>query len=156
MEDVFTLVVGEDAGDDAIPAPVLDRLEVDAEVAGEFGDGQQTLVQESLAVAAQLVGVTQVNDHPAGEGLAHAAGQAPFVKDGRTLGVGVLVEEFVECGDDGGVGLPQFPGGLLNLLVGAIFLAQMSKDRASYHQSKFDRAARTVLVRWPAVAGVGN
>ncbi|QDN74689.1 RDD family protein [Streptomyces sp. S1A1-7] len=45
---------------------------------------------------------------------------------------------------------------VLNLLVGAIFLAQMSKDRASYHQSKFDRVARTVLVRWPAVAGVGN
>jgi uncharacterized RDD family membrane protein YckC len=45
---------------------------------------------------------------------------------------------------------------VLNLLVGAIFLAQMSKDRASYHQSKLDRAARTVLVRWPAVVGVGN
>lgn len=45
---------------------------------------------------------------------------------------------------------------VLNLLVGAIFLAQMSKDRASYHQSKLDRAARTVLVRWPAVAGVGD
>ncbi|MGW1365271.1 hypothetical protein ACWCQP_49045 [Streptomyces chartreusis] len=52
VEDVFALVVGEDAGDDAVPSPVLDRLKVDAEVAGEFGDGQQTLVQESLAVAA--------------------------------------------------------------------------------------------------------
>ncbi|MEH0424439.1 RDD family protein [Streptomyces sp. B21-083] len=41
-----------------------------------------------------------------------------------------------------------FPG--LNLLVGAILLAQMLKDRGTYHQSKYDRAARTVVVRWPA------
>lgn len=39
---------------------------------------------------------------------------------------------------------------VLNILVGAILLAQMSKDRASYHVSQFDRAARTVVVRWPA------
>lgn len=40
---------------------------------------------------------------------------------------------------------------VLNLLVGAILLAQMAKDRGTYHQSKFDRAARTVVVRWPAL-----
>ncbi|WP_105975746.1 RDD family protein [Streptomyces geranii] len=34
----------------------------------------------------------------------------------------------------------------LNLLVGAILLAQMAKDRGTYHQSKYDRAARTVVV----------
>jgi uncharacterized RDD family membrane protein YckC len=38
----------------------------------------------------------------------------------------------------------------LNLFVGAILLAQMAKDRGTYHQSKYDRAARTVVVRWPA------
>ncbi len=43
---------------------------------------------------------------------------------------------------------------VLNILVGAILLAQMSKDQAPYHVSKFDRAARTVVVRWPAIAGV--
>ncbi|AVV42771.1 RDD family protein [Streptomyces sp. ID05-04B] len=40
---------------------------------------------------------------------------------------------------------------VLNVLVGAILLAQMAKGRGTYHQSKFDRAARTVLVRWPGV-----
>lgn len=40
---------------------------------------------------------------------------------------------------------------VLNLLVGAILLAKMAKDRGTYHQSKYDRAARTVVVRWPAV-----
>ncbi|SER01165.1 Uncharacterized membrane protein YckC, RDD family [Streptomyces sp. yr375] len=44
---------------------------------------------------------------------------------------------------------------VLNLLVGAILLAYMVKDRGAYHQSKSDRAARTVVVRWPAYAG-GN
>jgi uncharacterized RDD family membrane protein YckC len=43
---------------------------------------------------------------------------------------------------------------VLNILVGAILLAQMSKDRGPYHVSQFDRAARTVVVRWPANAGV--
>ena len=42
---------------------------------------------------------------------------------------------------------------VLNLLAGAILLVQMARDRGSYHQSKFDRAARTVVVRWLAVAG---
>ncbi|MEU6404636.1 RDD family protein [Streptomyces sp. NPDC046985] len=41
---------------------------------------------------------------------------------------------------------------VLNLLVAAIGLAQMSKNWGSYHQSKYDRAARTVVVRWPARA----
>ncbi|WP_329416823.1 RDD family protein [Streptomyces sp. NBC_00704] len=36
---------------------------------------------------------------------------------------------------------------VLNLLVGAILLIQMAKDRGTYHQSKYDRAARTVVVR---------
>ncbi|WP_405680192.1 transposase [Streptomyces sp. NBC_01238] len=36
--DVLAFVVGQDAGDDAVPSPVLDGLEVDSEVAGEFGD----------------------------------------------------------------------------------------------------------------------
>ncbi|SHI18648.1 RDD family protein [Streptomyces sp. 3214.6] len=44
---------------------------------------------------------------------------------------------------------------VLNVLVGAILLAYMAKDRGAYHQSKSDRAARTVVVRWPAYAG-GN
>ncbi|MFD8423543.1 RDD family protein [Streptomyces sp. NPDC059466] len=39
---------------------------------------------------------------------------------------------------------------VLNLLVAAILLVQMFKDKAAYHQSKYDRAARTVVVRWPA------
>jgi uncharacterized RDD family membrane protein YckC len=38
---------------------------------------------------------------------------------------------------------------VLNLLIGAILLFQMFKDRP-YHQSKYDRAARTVVVRWPS------
>ncbi|WUB76612.1 hypothetical protein OG734_44860 [Streptomyces sp. NBC_00576] len=50
--EVLALVVGQDAGDDAVAAPVLDGLEVDAEVAGEFGDGQQARVEQALAVAA--------------------------------------------------------------------------------------------------------
>ncbi|WP_436847079.1 integrase catalytic domain-containing protein, partial [Streptomyces atratus] len=50
--DVLALVVGQDAGDDAVPAPVLDGLEVDSEVAGEFGHGQHSRVEEALAVAA--------------------------------------------------------------------------------------------------------
>lgn len=37
---------------------------------------------------------------------------------------------------------------VLNLLVGAILLMQMAKDRGTYHQSKYDRAARTVVVRY--------
>lgn len=45
---------------------------------------------------------------------------------------------------------------VLNVLVGAILLVQMSKDRGSYHQSKYDRAARTVVVRWPPAAGIGD
>ncbi|MDX6351724.1 MAG: hypothetical protein QOF84_6514 [Streptomyces sp.] len=44
---------------------------------------------------------------------------------------------------------------VLNLLVGAILLVLMAKDRGSFHQSKYDRAARTVVVRWPAVAEMG-
>ncbi|WNM36398.1 RDD family protein [Streptomyces sp. Li-HN-5-11] len=41
-----------------------------------------------------------------------------------------------------------------NLLFGTILLAQMAKDGGSYYQSKFDRVARTAVVRWPArVAG---
>jgi uncharacterized RDD family membrane protein YckC len=40
----------------------------------------------------------------------------------------------------------------LNVLVGVILLAQMARDRGTYHQSKYDRAARTVVVRWPAGA----
>ncbi|MFD8614648.1 RDD family protein [Streptomyces sp. NPDC059631] len=39
---------------------------------------------------------------------------------------------------------------VVNVLVAVICLAQMAKDRRSYHQSKWDRAARTVVVRWPA------
>ncbi|MCT9080257.1 RDD family protein [Streptomyces fulvoviolaceus] len=35
---------------------------------------------------------------------------------------------------------------VLNLLVGAILLAQMAKDRDTYHHSKYDRAAGTVVV----------
>ncbi|MFM9700933.1 hypothetical protein [Streptomyces europaeiscabiei] len=50
--EVLALVVGQDAGDDAVPAPVLDGLEVDIEVSGEFADGQQSGVEQSLAVAA--------------------------------------------------------------------------------------------------------
>ncbi|MEH0577823.1 MULTISPECIES: RDD family protein [Streptomyces] len=42
---------------------------------------------------------------------------------------------------------------VLNLLVGAILLAQMAKDRGAYHQSKSDRSARTAVVRWPAYVG---
>ncbi|MER6441945.1 RDD family protein [Streptomyces sp. NPDC001185] len=38
---------------------------------------------------------------------------------------------------------------VLNLLVAAILLAQMAKDKGTYHQSKYDRVARTVVVRWP-------
>jgi uncharacterized RDD family membrane protein YckC len=41
----------------------------------------------------------------------------------------------------------------LNVLVGLILLAQMAKDRGTYHQSKFDRAARTAVVRWPGRVG---
>jgi uncharacterized RDD family membrane protein YckC len=41
---------------------------------------------------------------------------------------------------------------VLNLLVGAILLAQSARDRGTYHQSKYDRAARTAVVRWPAIA----
>lgn len=37
---------------------------------------------------------------------------------------------------------------VLNLLVGAILLTQMAKDRGTYHQSKYDRVARTVVVRY--------
>jgi uncharacterized RDD family membrane protein YckC len=40
---------------------------------------------------------------------------------------------------------------VLNLLVAAILLAQSAKDRGTYHQSKYDRAARTAVVRWPAI-----
>lgn len=36
-----------------------------------------------------------------------------------------------------------------------IFLGEMSKRQTSFLRCKFDRAARTVLVRWLAVAGVG-
>jgi uncharacterized RDD family membrane protein YckC len=36
----------------------------------------------------------------------------------------------------------------LNVLVGAILLAQMAKDGGTYHHSKYDRAAGTVVVRW--------
>lgn len=36
---------------------------------------------------------------------------------------------------------------VLNLLVGAILLAQMAKDRDTYHHSKYDRAAGTVVVQ---------
>jgi len=43
---------------------------------------------------------------------------------------------------------------VLNILVGAILLVQMFKDRGPYYLSQFDRAARTVVVRWPAIAGV--
>ncbi|MGW1529738.1 RDD family protein [Streptomyces sp. NPDC002159] len=42
---------------------------------------------------------------------------------------------------------------ILNLLVAAILLAQMARDRAAYHHSKYDRAARTVVVRWPELIG---
>jgi len=45
---------------------------------------------------------------------------------------------------------------VVNLLVAAIWWAQMSKDRGTYHQSKYDRVARTVVVRWPSVVGGGN
>jgi uncharacterized RDD family membrane protein YckC len=34
-----------------------------------------------------------------------------------------------------------------NILAAAILLARMAKDRGSYHQHKYDRAARTVVVR---------
>ncbi|MFI7399678.1 RDD family protein [Streptomyces sp. NPDC049541] len=42
---------------------------------------------------------------------------------------------------------------VLNVLVGAILLAQMVKDRGTYHHSKYDRAAGTVVVRWPRRVG---
>ncbi|TQJ37844.1 putative RDD family membrane protein YckC [Streptomyces sp. SLBN-115] len=37
---------------------------------------------------------------------------------------------------------------VLNVLVAAILLMQMAKDRGNYHQSKYDRAARTAVVRY--------
>ncbi|MFD3621262.1 RDD family protein [Streptomyces sp. NPDC058676] len=40
----------------------------------------------------------------------------------------------------------------LNVLVAVILLARMARDRGTYHQSTYDRAARTVVVRWPAGA----
>ncbi|MFJ6984370.1 MULTISPECIES: RDD family protein [unclassified Streptomyces] len=40
---------------------------------------------------------------------------------------------------------------VLNILVALILLAQMAKDRGRYHQSKYDRVARTVVVRRRAV-----
>jgi uncharacterized RDD family membrane protein YckC len=42
---------------------------------------------------------------------------------------------------------------VLNVLVGMILLAQMAKDRGTYHHSKYDRAAGTVVVRWPGRVG---
>ena len=45
---------------------------------------------------------------------------------------------------------------VLNILVGTILLAQMARDWGSYHHSKYDRAAGTVVVRWPRRVGASR
>lgn len=85
---------------------------------------------------------------------------------GTTVGKRIFGLRVVRLGSDGSLPpswkdtiLREFDRGallaipVLNLLVGAMLLAYMVKDRGAYHQSKSDRAARTVVVRWPAYVG---
>src|ERR1035438_4911838 len=78
---------------------------------GDLGEGEHAGVAEALLAAAQLVVVADVADDERVEGAAFAAGQAALVEDGGDVGVGVVVEELVDGGDDLGRGLPDGPAG---------------------------------------------
>src|SRR6516165_1325589 len=110
VEERDVLVVGLAGGEQPGAAPGLDRGDVDAEAAGDLGEGEQAAGAEPVGVAGQVVAAAQVEHDPAGEWLAFAGAVRGGVERGGCLGVGVVVKQPVERGDDRGIGLPGLPG----------------------------------------------
>jgi hypothetical protein len=96
VEQPLVLVVGFVGVEQAGAVPGLDRAGVHAEPCGRLGDREQPSGAESLVVAGEAVGATDVQHDVGGERLA-GSGQAPGVVEllgGLTIGV--IVEELVE------------------------------------------------------------
>ena len=83
---------------------------VHAEAGGELGFGEQALGAEPRGVAGQLVAAARFEHDTGGERLALAGVVTDGVERLGGLGVGVGVEEPVECGQGVGVGLAHLPG----------------------------------------------
>ena len=90
--------------------PDLDGFGGHPQAAGHLGQGEHAGVTEPLLAAAQPVFVADVADDEAVERAAFAAGQAAVVEDAGDLGVGVVIEELIDGGDDGGGGLAELRG----------------------------------------------
>jgi hypothetical protein len=108
--EALALVVAGVAGDEPGVVPDLDGFGGHSQAAGHLGQGEHAGVTESLLAAAQPVFVADVADDEAVERAAFAAGQAAVVEDAGDLGVGVVIEELIDGGDDGGGGLAELRG----------------------------------------------
>ena len=86
-------------------APGVDGVGVHAELLGDLLLGEHAAGAQPLAVAGQIVGVAQLDDDRWGEGPVHTGAVALLVELLGGLGVGVVVEQPVDLGQDLGWGL---------------------------------------------------
>jgi hypothetical protein len=105
----FILVVCLVGVEDPGLGPALDGAAVHFEALGELGCGEQALGAEPVGVAGQMVLVADVNDDAGGERLVLAGAVSGGVERFGRLGVGVGVQEPVECRDGVGAGLAGLP-----------------------------------------------
>jgi hypothetical protein len=105
----FVLVVCLVGVEDPGLGPALDGAAVHFEALGELGCGEQALGAEPVGVAGQMVLVADVNDDAGGERLVLAGAVSGGVERFGRLGVGVGVQEPVECRDGVGAGLAGLP-----------------------------------------------
>jgi hypothetical protein len=126
----LALIVVTLAADKTGVAPGLDRAGGHAELAGHLAQGEHAGVAEPLLSAAQPVFVADVTDDQGVEGAAFTAAVAAGVEDGSDLGMGVVVQQLVDCFDDVRCGLAQFPGGFGDRQGQAVVLPALPSDVA--------------------------
>jgi hypothetical protein len=110
--EALAFVVEGVTGDEPGVVPGLDRCGGHAEQGGYLGQGEHAGGAESLFAVAQLVVGADAHDHQAVEGASLAADHAAGVEDVGDLGVGVVVEQFIDRRDDLRGGLAELPGRL--------------------------------------------
>ena len=102
MVEGLALVVIAQTADNSGAVPGLDRVGAGAEQTRHLGGGEHAGGAQSLAAAAEPVGVDDVVDHLAVEPFSGAGGDAALVEDVGDLATDVVVEQVVDGGDDFG------------------------------------------------------
>ena len=87
--------VGAVPGQQSVVVPAFDRMRCDAELFGDFVDGEPAFVAEPLMVAGDVAGVAERAQPGRGERFPPAGAQFALVEQGGGLVVGVLVEQLV-------------------------------------------------------------